>query len=261
MQSCGLNTTTDKEFDIYMLLIDDRIGSNDLVKSPALSHIPTKLCRLDCADAAFIGNGPDDTCHSIGIELKSLSDFAGSSQKGRLQTTQITPMLDAYDSAWFLYYGEYRRSRSGDILVPRKDGWVPFCLGTSKRPITYRYFETRLITLAFAGVLTKHVSTKRDAEVWLAELYTWATADFDTHEGLQTFDRSAPIVRPPETDDRTMLRARVAKELPGLGFKRAMAAAQAFPSVQAMVNASEAEWLTVDKVGPGIAAQVVKACS
>ena len=76
-----------------MILIDDRTGSLDL-----LTILPAELCqksRLEAADAAFMGYGPEGPfTYPIGIECKTASEALTCMHTGRLEGEQL-PKLSA----------------------------------------------------------------------------------------------------------------------------------------------------------------------
>lgn len=239
------------------IYIDDRAGSRDLVNHPPLTdpqQAVAVLCRLDSADAMFTGNGPNGDV-LVGVEVKSLSDFISSANTGRLQATQIPAMLNTYDHSWVLIYGEYSVGDDGELLTRRaKTGhWATHALG--RKVVPYGYVENMITDLTMLGVRVKHVPDVRLAVRWLVQIARWYDKPWAKHKGLRTFDTSRDMVLP-GVDGDTLLRARVASQLPGLGFERAVAAARHFPSIIDMVNATPVQWAQVEGVGKVIARAV-----
>jgi hypothetical protein len=236
-----------------MIIIDDRAGSDRLMLYPALSGV-AELSRLEFGDAAFAGNGPDGPI-LVGVEVKSIFDLISSMNTGRLQGTQIPGLLANYDESWLLYYGAYRPGTDGHLEVRRRGQWRRHRLGT--RDVPYGYVEAFLLDLVAVGVHVKRVYDEGEAVAWLMCAYRWWSKPWEKHHGLRAFDKSksGPSLLP-DIDDDVRFRAMVAKELPGLGFERAVAAARHFPSVSAMVNASVEDWSHVKGVGKVIAKAV-----
>lgn len=228
------------------VLIDDRAGSSDLIDHPPLSTIG-ELCRLDSGDVCLTGNAPNGPA-LVGVEVKTVLDLIASCNNGRLQARQIPQMLDDYDVVWLLYYGAYRPSIRGNTLQIQKGRqWVGYRLGG--RAVPYGYVEGMLLTLSAVGVRVKHVYDIREAAEWIGVLHRWWSKEWADHKGMKTFDNSRQMSMMPGVDGETMLRAQVAGQLPGVGYKRAMAAAGHFGSIREMVNASAEEWGEIEGIG------------
>lgn len=245
------------------VLIDNRAGSVDLIKYKPLDETG-ELCRLDYGDVLIVGNGATDNV-LVGIEVKSIWDLLSSVSTGRLQATQVTGMLEQFDVCWLLYYGEYRPAiRDGRLQVKKGEQWKGFSIGS--REVPYGYLEGLLFDLAVLNVHVKHVRDIREAAIWIGCLHRWWSKPWAKHKGMRCFDESVKmngeVARAsimPRLDDKTLFRARVAKEFPGMGYERAVKAAEYFGSVKEMVNASSDEWVKVDGIGKVIAKAVVKA--
>ena len=235
------------------IFIDDRAGSSDLIDYPPLFGIST-LTRLDHGDICFSGCGPKGKNLLIGIELKSISDLISSTECGRLQATQIPGMLKTYDESWLLYYTPYKITKRSCIQIYKGRRWWDYKLG--KRPVTTSYIERVLLTLTAAGVHVKHVNNMAEAAIWTNELYSWWSKPFDTHRGMHVFDESQSMSIMPKIPNDVLLRARIASQLSGVGYKRALAAGYHFGSVREMINADEAEWASIEGVGKVIARNV-----
>lgn len=269
-----------EDVEQHAILIDDRAGSRNLMSYPPFDKCAT-LCRLDSADFAFVGNGPDGKV-MVGVELKSITDLLGSTDNGRVQATQLPAMLDEYDDVWLLYYGAYRPSPDSHCLqVWLKGQWRNYYIGT--RPVPYGYLEAFLIGLQAIGINVKYVPDEGQAAAWLAELVRWRTKSWGAHKSLRTFDRSRKITDGrqrknkdgnraslmPTVDDHTLLKAKFAAALPTLGYERGIAAARHFKSVFDMVIADEDDWAEVTttsrktgrkmRIGPSAAKEIVKA--
>lgn len=241
-----------------MLLIDDRKGSADLVEYAPLYPLG-ELCRLDSGDVCFVGNGPEGPL-MVGIEVKSVWDVLASSATGRLQATQITTMLDEYDVCWLLYYGEYRpASGTNHLRVKGERGkWRTATLGRDT-PLPFSYIEKLLMDLAATGVRVKHVPDKQQAAMWIRFLYDWWSKPWDKHKGLRTFDNSRQVSLLPGMDDAMLRRARVASCLPGLGFEKAVVAAQRFGTIREMLEATQEDWMSIHGIGPTLSKGIVRA--
>ena len=230
-----------------MILIDDREGSRDLRVAGST------MVRLGSGDVAFSGNGPAGTV-SVGIEVKKLPDLVSSINTGRLLGTQAPAMVGEYDVRWLLIIGMY--SRANDAVCDLSNPPKMFRLGN--RMVLYDYIESALMTLISSGFSVKTVKNKSEANRWIELLYRWWSKPWDHHRGFSTFDESASIAGLNVKPD-VLLRAKVASRLPGLGYKRAMAAAKHFDSILDMMNADRREWEKVEGVGRGVSKSVVDA--
>lgn len=238
------------------VMIDYRAGSKELVRFKPLDTIG-EICTLDSADAAFAGNGPDGPV-LVGVEVKSLPEMISSADRGRLQAKQIPDMLAEYDVSWLLYYGIYRPSvREGRLQIRRGKSWRSFKLG--ERWVPYGYVESLLLTLTAAGMRIKRVDTMKEAAMWIGVLYRWWSKEWHQHKGMKTFDRSRAVSLMPGMSEDVCLRAKVAAQLPGVGYTRAVAVAKHFGSIQQMINAGPDEWAKVDGIGKVIAKTVGEA--
>ena len=238
------------------ILVDDRAGSKELVKYQPLKDCG-ELCRLDSGDVCFPGYGPTGEV-LVGVEVKTASDLASSIATGRLQATQIPRMERDYDVLWLLITDEYQPGpRSGGIQLPRGPDAKALKLGD--KGIPYAGVEGFLMTLVATGVHIKQVGSVQEAAFWLGVLASWWSKPWEGHKGLRTFDSSRT---PSDAHLRTLLpgldhevafRARLAAQLPGVGFERAVRAATHFESADAMMTASIGGWTEVAGIGPVIA--------
>ena len=237
--------------------IDDRAGSKELVIHPPLDKVG-ELCRLESADVMIVGKGPDEAM-LIGVELKSMSDLISSISTGRLQATQIPAMLKEYDVSWLLHYGRYRACPvTGNLqILRRNNSWANHKIGS--RLVPYGYIESMLLTIAALGVKIKRVATYYEAAQWIAILYRWWQKDWEKHRGMRAFDNSRNLGLLPHMDQGQALRAKVAAQLPGVGFERALAAAKHFTSVEQMILADPSEWSSIPGIGKVIAWAVKEA--
>ena len=239
------------------ILIDDRAGSKELIRHSPLNK-EGELCRLESGDALIVGNGPDGKL-LIGVEVKSITDLISSMSTGRLQATQIPAMLEEFDISWLLHYGRYRPSSvtGGLQVLGKNNAWRNYSIGS--RPVPYGYVESMLLTLSALGIKIKRVSTEAEAARWIGVLSRWWQKDWKEHKGMRAFDKSRDLGLLPHMNQGEALRAKVAAQLPGIGFERALLVAKHFHSVSDMVQASVAEWENVEGIGKVIAKAVRRA--
>lgn len=250
-----------------MLLIDDRAGSKELKPHLDRLGVPNDLTRLEFGDVMFLGRGPNDDWLKIGIEYKSLPDVLSCITTGRFAGHQLPGMLRRdvasreYDVTWLLVQGVWRvDSHSGVVQVPRRmtgggTAWVPVQVG----PNAYmgRQLDGFLFTITQqSGIRIAKVGSEQEAAYWLGALYHWWTdKSWDDHKSLQTFDLSGPMVQ----IEAPKFTRRVAKELPGVGWKKSESVVEHFGCVQAMSEADEKEWAKVPGIGKVLATRIVAA--
>lgn len=236
-----------------MILIDDRVGSKDLVK-----YLPKALCtltRLEYADCAFLGSGPKGHV-PVGVEIKTINDLLNSLHSGRFVGHQLPGMKQDYEESWLLIQGEYRCERGTGILqIPRgpKGTWVD--AGRAHRRMMFRDLQAWITTFTIvAGIHVWRTRNRTETAQTVLGLYRWWRKGYKEHHGWRGFDRSgAPtfVVDPP-------LVRRVAKELEGVDWVRSAAVADHFKTVFDMVLADEKEWESIDGIGRIISKRVVK---
>lgn len=240
------------------MVIDDRDGSKELIFVRPLDELAV-LSRLESGDVSISGNGPNERVVAIGVEVKSVADLLQSEGNGRLQA-QLQAMLSAYDQSWLLTYGSYRaHPGTGALQVGRGERWRTERQGGRDIPIGY--VEGALLTYNVAGVHHKHVQDEQQAAFWLACLERWWDKPWSKHRSFHKFNRAGDLSVVPDIAPDMLQRMRIAADLPGVGWERALAAAVSFPSVRAMINATEREWCEVPGVGKVIAKSIVRAVS
>lgn len=237
------------------MIVDDRAGSRELVMIPPLDKC-TMLSRLDSGDVSITGNGPIGLL-SVGVEVKSVGDLLQSEGNGRLRD-QLEAMLRAYDVSWLLTHGSYRAGPFNRLEIMR-GRWRTHRVGG--RDVPFGYLEGALLTANAAGVSHKHVYDEEQVAAWLAVLERWWDKPWDKHRSFHKFNRAADQSIMPDIAPDMLQRMRIAADLPGVGWERALAAAVSFPSVKSMINATEREWCDVPGIGKVIAKQIVRAVS
>ena len=237
------------------MIVDDRAGSRELVFISPLDEIAC-LSRLEAGDVSITGNGPTGLL-SIGVEVKSVDDLLQSEGNGRLRD-QLESMLKAYDVNWLLTYGQYRAGPFNRLEIMR-GRWRTHRIG--KHDVPYGYLEGTLLTANVAGISHKHVYDEEQAAAWLAVLERWWDKPWGKHRAFHKFNRAGDQSVIPDIAPDVLQRMRIAADLPGVGWERALAAAVSFPSVKSMINATEREWCDVPGIGKVIAKQIIRAVS
>jgi hypothetical protein len=266
------------------------------------------LSTLPSGDASFYGSGPQGTV-SIGVELKEITELISSLISGRLQDTQMRGMLQDYDPGhrWILHYGRYRPSPVDGMIQTWKDGhakrragWYTFKIKSRdkngnliEKTIPYGFLEAfKCCSAKEAGFSFDKVETISEASHWLGVLYRTWTRPWHTHKSMKVFDKSQSVrarMRNEKAEkdlesesfyisgkkannsenEKLINRMAVFSQFPGIGYERAKAAAEHFPTIRHGVNATVDEWSNIEtvyngkvkrsvKIGKEIAKEVVK---
>ena len=238
----------------YMILVDSRIGSQDLAPIIRSFGVPVDLCTLDFADCAFIGNGATGPV-PVGIELKKLNDILSCITTGRFSGHQLRGLVQQYDEIYLVIEGIYRPNPNDGVLETTYGrGWHAVSQG--KRQWMYRELENFLTTVEQrGGIRLRRTADTHETARMVASLYAWWSKDYDEHKAHLAINRAnrgrdtALLVRP-------SLKHEIAMCLPGLGYMKAGAVAGHFSSVRAMINAELSEWVMLPGVGKTIAAKI-----
>lgn len=220
------------------LYIDDRTGSAELLPMlPPAVRAKTRICRLDYGDAAWIGNGPTGPV-AVGVERKAIRDLVNSITSGRLSGHQMVGMQEAYQYIYLVVEGLWRTDPESGVLQVwgresatvggkaklGKPGWVPLELGSQR--FMGKMIDGFTNTLSImAGARLWRTTTERDTALWIASLWNWWQKPWGKHRGHVGFDRSGEAPGNANGTVRLVkpnLVARVAKELAGVGWERAL---------------------------------------
>lgn len=223
-----------------MLLVDDRVGSADLVVPLRRMGLTVRAVRLPFADIAFQGRGVGGDPVEVGIEFKNMGDLCGSLRSGRLAGHQNPGLGAAYDVRWLVVEGVYEVDSAGIIMLPRQGR-----MRAAHARITLDEVEGRLLTLSVAtGLHIRHTVYRWQTLRFIARLYRWWADGVDAHT-------SHVVVHTPPTVAPMSRFRQMFMPVVGLGARATLAAEVAFGSPQRACNASEAEWaaLVVSKDG------------
>lgn len=133
--------------------------------------------------------------------------------------------------------------------VRRGKSWSPYT--ATGKEFDYNRFMDYLNEIYWLGgvqVITTH-STKQSVEA-IVSVYRVLSKPPEGHRILDKF-YSAPIPKVSLLGVPSLIE-RMAKELPGVEWKRSKAIAARFVTVRRMARATEEEWLDVPMIGRGI---------
>lgn len=241
-----------------MFLVDDRIGSRDLLDPLQRFGVPAELTRLAFADFAFVGRGIDDAPVCIGVELKETQDLIKSLQSSRFVGHQLHGLLGTYDRAWLLTEGTWGTTDEGVLMELTDFGWETATAG-NRQPVMTRSIEKQLLSITIRGGISHwHCPTRRDTIRFLSALYHWwIDKELSEHRSHEA------IYHPPP--DRAQMIApsqfvTTISTLPGIGWEKSRAAEQVFDgSIRDAITAGTYQWQLVPGVGKGLANKIVEA--
>lgn len=237
-----------------MLLVDDRIGSKDLLLPLQQSGVSCDLQRLEFADFAFIGHGLGGADLFIGIELKETRDLLSSLRSARFSGHQLPGLQSTYDRSWLVTEGIWRANSDG-VLEYMQGGWKPASVGQHR--IMASDLDSWILSQTIRGGISHwHCPTRRDTIRFVSTLYRWWTdKDLDEHRSHQA------IYLPPP--DRAMLTEpspclKMLSCLPGVGWDKAMKLEEyCGGSLRRLMTLSAADLQQIDGIGKTIAAKIL----
>ena len=162
-----------------MILVDDRIGSVEL--APLLSA-PNMVCRLDYADFAWSGDGPNGPI-DVGVERKGLMDLLQSMTTGRLSGHQLIGLTNRYDWVYLLVEGVWRPDRHSGILqrIGGKGKWIAAAQG-SRRFMARDVYNFLNTIQVMCGVVVIQTSNQWETAKWLDSNYGWWQKGWEKHK-------------------------------------------------------------------------------
>ena len=216
------------------------------------------LGRLDFGDFAFLGNGPDDSIVTIGIERKAIKDLCNSMITGRLSGHQLPGLIQQYEYVYVLVEGAWRY-RYPDGILEMLTGvyWHAVCLG--QRIFMAKEIVGFLNTLSIkAGVHILFSDNKQESVQIITSLFHWWNGkEFEGHSSHLAPNKAHKGAQGQVQFIKPSLVRRVAAEVKGIGWGKSKEVAEYFPSVRRMAMASEQEWRSIQGIGKGIAQSVV----
>lgn len=239
-----------------MITVDPRVGSKDLAAPLKSFGLPVCLAQLEYGDVAFEGRGPEERPVLVGIEVKKVDDVLTCIRDGRFAGHQLPGLQQSYEVYWLLVEGQVRAGQHGiEVRSQSRNVWRE----PQGRRMPYSAWAHWLTTVELkGGCRVARTHDRAETVAWIASLYGWWTRkSWEQHESINAIHDDAAglrahmvaLVRPTKKE---MVAARL------VGPKTGMAAARHFPSIAAMVLATEDEWRGVEGVGKKKAMEVVR---
>jgi ERCC4-type nuclease len=240
-----------------MIFIDDRIGSKEL--APYLSKgIRHQLTRLQSADAAWMGNGPNGPNTAfIGVERKRLRDFLSSIETGRLTGHQLIGMANSYHYLYLVVEGIWREGHSGLIETPRAKGkWEPLDLGSRRFTVSTLDNFSNSIAI-FLNVIVVFSPSLARTGAWISNTYRWWTSkQWSQHKACQKKHCvPMPILA---SGEKQSLVVRVLVEFTGVGPDKAAKIGAAAGSLRGFMAMGVDDLMAVDGVGKVMANRIIE---
>lgn len=278
------------------LLVDDRAGSRDLITLPPVSDLAElcRLESGDAALVGNGPDGPvlvGVELKSLADLLTSFDNgrlqatqipamevaydvrwvlYYGRFRCGRDGKLETLERCRRGDQADVMLRTDQPKAGARKPVEWEPYTWKPYRLGNKGdgRTVPFGFLKAAMIELAVLGFDADYVVDLEEAAQWLGVLYRWWSKPWHEHDLMRKFDKSGGKIRLPAVSPgsegsatgveraRIMKLAGVAKEFPGVGYDRAVAAAKRFGSIREMVNAGWKEWAEVPGIGKVIAKSV-----
>ncbi len=224
-----------------MVLVDDREGSRSFLNP--IRHLggSASIERLDAADFAFCGNGPDGPV-AIGIERKTVPDLIESMRGRRLSGHQVRLLSSCYDLQFLIVEGQFRPNPDSHLLETRNVDWGKWYNGFGK-PIHYGEIASYLIGLDANGIPVMRTGSESETAAWVVWLWKYYQKPWTDHKSLRSI-YAPPPSRPAGkmTWEEPNLVAKMASQIPGVDQK-AWVVGKKFSSPREMVMATEEDWI------------------
>lgn len=224
-----------------MVLVDDRVGSRDLVPQLKALGCNPALAHLDFADVACFGYGPADANYDIGIERKTISDLLHSIESGRLTGHQIPGLRQDYDVGYLVVEGLWRAGPEGVLEVFRGvPGQRPTWQPPYGRPWMYADVVSLLNSITVQGEIhVVRTGTRNETCLAIHGLMTWWGKRWREHRTLKVIHGTRPALAPMHTP--SLLRV-MAAQIPAIGWEWSGVVERTFGSVAEMVEAPVEVW-------------------
>jgi ERCC4-type nuclease len=236
-----------------MILVDNRVGSKELL--PFLQRIGCKceLNNLEFGDAAFEGNGPRGRM-GVGVERKALSDMLNCIDDARYAAHQRPGMLAMYSKNILMIEGVWKPDA--------QSGYLMECVAAlTWRPFRYRMQMTRysklfryLLSIQLAGTVVICTRDMEHTAYNISECFAYFQKKWEDHTALLETQK----LNMPSLTGKPSLVRRWAAELEGVGVKHSMDAERLFPTAWELARADELDWISVPGIGAKLARSIVR---
>lgn len=173
-----------------MVIVDERIGSRELLQDIRNLGVQAELARLDGADFQFEGNGPDGPI-LIGIERKAIQDLCTCIRDGRLEGEQLPKFIPTYDVHYLVVEGYWRKSWKTGLLEVYNGDWH-LARGS------YNYAEVDAFLCRLENVYGIHLwrtGDEQETASWIAGRYKWWSKEWHRHRAPGAIYAPEPTIQ------------------------------------------------------------------
>lgn len=204
-------------------------------------------------DFCFFGKWVEGEPVRVSGDRKKLGDLLKCITDGRY-VQQIQSAREAgFQHLFLIFESVHRRDRdTGLVQIKRGKEWVNAIPDTPHSTLDAYLNELHWM----AGVQVLRSQSARETAAQVISLWKLFQSPPEAHGLLQKF-HTQPITETYLLSRPPLIR-RIAKELPGVSWKRSKAIEAGFESVTDMVNATKSQWLSVDGLGPKTVSKIMK---
>jgi hypothetical protein len=164
------------------LLIANDTGSKELIEPLRKLGVPAEPANLDFGDVVFSGRGERGAKLFIGIELKTITEFAQSLTTKRFQGHQLLGMVDeesGFDRRYLLLEGDFDHDDNGQAVVHKGKRVMPI----HGAPNAVAFEQEILNIQTRGGFWVKQTTTRRNTLRFIVSCFRyWTDKDLDQHK-------------------------------------------------------------------------------
>lgn len=234
-----------------MILVDDRIGSKEL-----FHYFPpgtARLSRLEYADFAFFGLGPNNVSWRVGIERKTIRDLLACIRSGRFSGHQLKGLLNGYNEVYLIIEGLFKgRGKDGLLITWENADWAQLGLGSNCYMMRDVWLFLNTIAIK-TGIRWNVTTNPRETARFVSTLHRWwSWKEYGEHRAHLQPDTG----RVAQVGNHTLVR-RLASHLKGVGWEKSKAVEAEFDSISDMCAAGEERWKEIDGIGKKLSQSIV----
>lgn len=245
-----------------MILIDNRVGSKELLEIIRRIGLEAETTHLEYGDACFTGNGPNGTV-MVGVERKTLNDMLQCIEDARYSERQLPGMRKLYSLCFLALEGLWAAGNGngfdGVLMQGFRGGqsWGPLRHRTS-RTTAYSKLFRYLVSVSMADVRILYPPDIFQTAYQICELYQYFQKPWHKHTSLLSIQK--PNI--PTLTGKPSLVRRWAESIDDVGVEYGMEAERLVKSGRALANLDEEFWATLTgkggkRLGGAIARRIV----
>jgi ERCC4-type nuclease len=237
----------------YMILVDNRVGSKELLLYFQKIGTKVELTSLEYGDFCFEGNGPNGKV-CIGVERKTVGDLLNCVDDARYSAHQLPGMNSMYNKSILIVEGVWKPDTVTGYLMEcvATLTWRPF--RQRSQMIRYSKLFRYMLSVQLAGVA---VLTSRDQEQTaynVFEVFSYFQKKWEDHTSLLEMQK----LNLPSLNGKPSLVQRWAGEIQGIGVKHSQDATKMFKTAYDLAKSEEADWMGLPGVGAKTARSIIR---